>query len=159
MTKIHETPLPGVGVRHDFQTEYGSHVGVITHRGGDRELLIYSDDDPDACQTVMRLSSDDSHALTDLLGGSQVAESVTNLQYSVEGVAIDWVPIGRWACAGHTLQESNVRAKTGVSVVAVVRGQNTFPAPGPDFRLEDGDTAVVVGTPDGIHKAYDILKG
>jgi TrkA domain protein len=41
--------------------------------------------------------------------------------------------------------------------VAVVRGTETVPAPGPDFVLESGDTAVVVGTPEGIERLASLL--
>jgi TrkA domain protein len=57
------------------------------------------------------------------------------------------------------LAELNIRGQTGVSVVAVIRDGETFPSPGPDFRLQDGDTAVVVGTPEGIRKTFEILQG
>jgi len=42
--------------------------------------------------------------------------------------------------------------------VAVVRGDDAIPAPGPDQRLETGDTLVVVGTPRGIEDLVVILR-
>ena len=55
---LEETKLPGVGLRHDFTTARGRRVGVISTRGGDRELLLYSRDDPDACHAVVDLDPD-----------------------------------------------------------------------------------------------------
>jgi TrkA domain protein len=160
MAEIQETTLPGVGIRHDFQTKAGDRVGVISHHSGRRDLLIYDRYDPDACEFVIQLSDSDSRALSDLLGASKVVERVQNLQQTLAGLTIDWVPVrAAWACAGHTLAELNIRGQTGVSVVAVIRDGETFPSPGPDFRLQDGDTAVVVGTPEGIRKTFEILQG
>lgn len=160
MAKIEETQLPGVGVRHEFVTGEGDRMGVITHRTGRRDLLIYDPDDPDACRATIRLSEEDSRTLADLLGGSRVTETVSRLQQSVEGLTIDWLPIREVsACAGGSIQDFGVRGRTGVSVVAVVRNGETIPSPGPDFRMRAGDTAVAVGTPEGIRKAFSLLRG
>lgn len=155
MPRIEETQLPGVGLRHDFTTRSGDRVGVITHRTGRRELLIYDRGDPDSCRDVVRLDEDEGHVLAEALGGSQVAESLgTMLQQSVEGLTIDWLSVGSsWECAGRTVAETELRARTGVTIVAVVRDGETVASPGPDFRIEAGDTLVVVGTPDGINAA------
>ncbi|MGH2814647.1 MAG: TrkA C-terminal domain-containing protein [Actinomycetota bacterium] len=45
---IQETNLPGVGLRHDFTTRAGRQLGVVTHRTGRRDLLVYDREDPDA---------------------------------------------------------------------------------------------------------------
>lgn len=34
--EVHRTPLPGIGLRHEFVTERGRRVGVISHRSGRR---------------------------------------------------------------------------------------------------------------------------
>ena len=54
---LEETKLPGVGLRHDFTTARGRRIGVISTRGGERELLVYSQDDPDACHAVVKLAA------------------------------------------------------------------------------------------------------
>lgn len=160
MTEIQETQLPGVGVRHDFMTKGGDRIGMISHRSGRRDLLLYDRADPDACQVVVRLEEHDSRILADLLGASHVTERLTKLQQSVEGLTIDWVPIDvDWASAGRMIQETQLRARTGVTIIAVIRDERTIPAPGPDFQLQAGDTAVVIGTPEGIQKAFALLHG
>ena len=160
MTKIEETQLPGVGVRHDFVTKAGERIGMISHRTGRRDLLIYDRIDPDACQNVIRLEEEDSHILADLLGASQVTERLTKLQQSVEGLTIDWMPItSSWACNGLMIKDTQLRARTGVTIIAVVRAGQTNPVPGPDFQLKGGDTAVVIGTAEGIQRALALLQG
>ncbi len=160
MAEIQETQLPGVGVRHDFVTRSGDRLGMISHRTGRRDLLIYDRADPDACQLVIRLEEEDSRILADLLGASHVTERLTKLQQSVEGLTIDWVPITpSWAAAGQMIKDTQLRAQTGVTIIAVVRNEQTIPSPGPDFQLQAGDTAVVIGTPQGIEKAFALLQG
>jgi TrkA domain protein len=152
VSDVHETKLPGLGIRYEFVTSRGSRLGVVHHRTGRRELLIYDPDDPDTCREVIALDPEDSRTLAELLGASRVAEQLERLQ-EVEGLAIDWLPIGEGTpYAGKALGETRARTRTGVSVVAVIRGDQAFPAPGPDFRLEPGDTLLVVGTPRGIEQ-------
>jgi TrkA domain protein len=38
---LQETTLPGVGLRHDFTTQRGHQVGVVSYRTGRRGLLLY----------------------------------------------------------------------------------------------------------------------
>jgi len=160
MTHIKETQLPGVGVRHDFGTRAGDLLGVITHRTGRRDLLVYDRRDPDACAEVLRLEEDESHSLAELLGGTRVTETIASLQQSVPGLTIDWLPISSSsACAMQSIADFGLRGQTGVSIVAVVRGSETLAAPGAEFVLEPGDTAVAVGTPESIRKAFALLQG
>lgn len=160
MSKVSETQLPGVGVRHEFVTHEGDRLGVLSHRTGRRELLLYDREDPDACRSVVHLDDDDTHTLAELLGASQVSESVAAVRQQVEGLAIDWITVDvRSDDAGVTIADSELRTRTGVSIVAVVRGEETMPAPGPEFVLRAGDVAVVVGTPEGIAVAADLLQG
>jgi TrkA domain protein len=88
MAKVEETKLPGLGLRYDFLTARGNRLGVVHHRTGRRELLIYDRDDPDTCRDVIALDEDDSRTLAELLGASRVAEQLDHLQ-QVEGLAID----------------------------------------------------------------------
>ena len=158
MGEIEETRLPGLGVRYEFRTARGSRLGVVHHRTGRRELLVYDPEDPDTCRDVIALDEEDSRTLAELLGASRVAEQVERLQ-QVEGLAIDWLPIpAETPFAGKTIGDTRARTQTGVSIVAVLRGDRAFPAPGPDFGLEPGDTILVVGTPRGIEELAVILR-
>ena len=160
MTEIEETRLPGVGVRHDFRTRSGRRIGVITHRGGDRDLLIYDEDDPDACTETVRLDEQDLHAVADLLGASHVRHRVEAIRQSVEGLTIDWIPIRESSAArDRTIGDTELRRRTGVSIVAIVGKGETRPSPGPETFIRAGDTAVVVGTPEGIGRAFELLQG
>jgi TrkA domain protein len=154
---IHETALPGVGLRHDFTTRAGRQLGVITHRTGRRDLLIYDREDPDACREVVELTDDEAEALGELLGADRVVEHLAELQ-RIEGLAIDWLAVRSGSpYAGRTIADTQARKRTGVSIVAMLRNAGAIPAPTPDVRLEPGDTLVVVGTTDGISALTDLL--
>ena len=158
MPEVRETPLPGVGVRHEFTTAAGERVAVVTHRTGRREIAVYDRADPDACHTALHLSPDDTRTLGELLGGSQVSETVTTVQQRLEGLAIDWLRVAADSrFAGATIADGRFRTDTGTSIVAIVRGDTTVPAPGPEATLEAGDVLVAVGTPEGLARLHDLL--
>lgn len=160
MTDVTETVLPGVGVRHDFTTEDGERVGVLVHRSGRREVLLYDQADPDACSTPLHLSTDESRTLAELLGASQVSEAVTAVQQQIEGLAIEWLDVHDGSPAvGTTIGAGMFRTRTGSSIVAVLRDDTSIPAPGPDFAFDAGDVVVAVGTTAGLSALRDLLRG
>ncbi len=155
---IQETSLPGVGLRHDFTTRAGRQLGVVTHRTGRRALLVYDRSDPDACQEVIQLTDEEADALAELLGAARLVEHLAGLTQRVEGLAIDWLPIrGGGPYAGRAIADTQARSRTGVSIVAIVRGDGAIPAPTPDARLEPDDTLVVVGTARGVKELAGLL--
>lgn len=158
MTDIREIALPGVGVRYEFATEAGETVGVIVHRGGRRELMVYDADDPDRCSTVLHLTPDETHALGELMGGSKVSHVITAVEQHIEGLAIDWLAVAEEsAFVGRTIGDGMFRSRTGVSIVAVVRGDETVASPEPDFEFAAGDVVVAVGTSEGIGQVRALL--
>ena len=159
MAEVSETKLPGMGVRYEFVTSAGERVGVVHHRTGRREVVVFDEADPDACREVVRLDEDDSRTLSELLGSSRIVEELTELQQGIEGLAIDWLPVVEGTpFVGKPISDTRARTRTGASIVAVLRGDGAHPAPGPDFILSSGDTLVVVGTPRGIEEFAVILR-
>jgi TrkA domain protein len=160
VVKISETNLPGVGVRLEFTTDSDERVGVLLHRGGRRELMVYDKADPDTCRTVMHLNVEEAVVLGELLGASRISEVVTGVEQEIEGLSIDWLTVPETSpFSGKSLGDGMFRTNTGVSIVAVIRGGETHPAPDPGFVFAGGDVAVAVGTPPGIDKVRVMLNG
>lgn len=157
MPDVTEIRLPGVGVRHEFTTADGERVGVLSHRSGRREIVVYDRDDPDRCSRVLGLSPDDTTTLAELLGAPHVSEAMASVQ-RIEGLAIDWITVPPGSTfVGASIGEGRFRTRTGASIVAVVRGDTTVLGPGPDHRFEAGDVAVAVGTPEGLDQLRELL--
>ena len=156
--EIQETALPGVGLRQEFTTSAGRQLGVVSYRTGRRELLLYDPDDPDACREVIRLIPEEADALADLLGVARLGGRLAELQQQLAGLAISWLTIRDGSpYATGTIADTQARSRTGVSIVAVLRAQTAFPAPTPDFGFQPGDTAVVIGTPEGVKALAGLL--
>jgi K+:H+ antiporter subunit KhtT len=159
MSVVNEIRLPGIGVRYEFDTQDGDRVAVVHHRSGVRELVMFERDDPDTSHDLLRLGPEDSRTLAELLGVSQVAKELSELEQDVEGLAVDRLPlVAASPFDDGTIGDTGARTRTGVSIVAVLRGDSAHPAPGPEFGLRGGDTLVVVGTPRGIEELAVLLR-
>ena len=159
MAVVTEVALPGIGVRYEFETQDGNRVGVVHHRSGLRELVLFERDDPDTSHDLLRLGSEDSRTLAELLGVSQVSKELAELEQDVEGLAVDRLPLtGVSRFAGGTIGDTGARTRTGVSIVAILRDGSALPAPGPEAEIRGGDILLVVGTPGGIEELAVLLR-
>lgn len=157
MREITEIQLPGVGVRFEFESGRGERIAVVAHRSGRQELALYGGEDPDTCRTVLELDPEDAATLASILGAPRLTEAALAMQ-QIEGLAIDWVTVEPGtAAAGATIADGEYRAKTGASIVAVIRGLRSVPAPEPDFALAAGDVAIAVGTAEGLTQLRALL--
>ncbi len=75
------------------------------------------------------------------------------------GVVETFLVADNLSIAGKTLGEIDLRGKTGVTVIAVVRNEKTWSGPGADFRLEAGDIMVLVGDHQALDRALTYLSG
>jgi TrkA domain protein len=160
MAEVRETELPGIGTRFDFTTSRGEPVAVLVHRSGRREIMVSDRDDPDRCHTALQLSADDALTLVEVLGASRVIASLAAAQHDLAGLAIDWLtvaPSSRWA--GRTLADAAVHTRTGVSLVAIIRGNDQIHAPGAETQLLPDDRVVAIGTPQGVAQLERELAG
>ena len=149
---VHETKLPGVGLRYEFDNSDGKRIAVIAHRGGEFEVFVCKvPKDPDSAQRVFRLTGDEADALAQILGAPRMVESYADLTKEIPGLHSGQVPVGDGSpYAGRPLGDTRARTRTGASIVAVVRGDQVLASPGPDEVLETHDVLVVIGTDDGI---------
>jgi TrkA domain protein len=160
MAEVRETELPGVGTRFDFTTSSGEPVAVLVHRSGRREIMVYDRDDPDRCRTVLRLTADDTLTLVEVLGASRVIANLAAAQQELAGLAIDWLtvaPSSAWA--RKALADAAIHTRTGVSIVAIIRGDEAIHAPGADTELLPDDRVVAIGTAEGVAQVERELSG
>ncbi len=148
---IHETLLPGVGLRYEFTNADGDRVGVIASRRGQFEFFVSTAADPDRARRVFRLTKPEADALSQLLGAPRMVESFADLTREIPGLQAEQVEVATDSrYAGRPLGDTRARTRTGASVVAIVRGDGVLASPGPDELLRAGDVLVVIGTAEGI---------
>lgn len=145
---VYESDLPGVGKKHEIDLDDGTRVIVVTHNTGRREVYRRADPDADS-EKLVELTDEEARTVGTVLEGAYfqpVPSADITTMLGPDG-ALDWVDVDPGSrLVGSTLAEADVRAETGVSVLAVQRGDETIPNPGPDTRIEADDTLVVLGS-------------
>ncbi len=154
MASIDETQLPGVGVRHDVSTARGDRLGILNKLSGERELLVYDRADPDSVERSVRLDTNEAEQVAQLLGITHITHSLGAVREAVGHLQVEWLPIDAASpFVGQTIGDTQLRTRTGVSIIAVLHRDGATPSPGPEQRLVAGDTLLVVGTVDGVRAA------
>ena len=144
---LRETRLPGVGTKFTLRLDVGGRLAIILHNDGKRELYFFrhaADEEPDA---VITLDDDEARQLGAVIGGAyERPKIVEDLEMALGELQIEWVPVPEdspWI--GHTLAETGFRAKTGVTVIAILREPEPVTGAQPTDVIQTGDTLVTVG--------------
>ena len=156
---VNEVLLPGVGLRYDFTTADGDHVGIVAGRNGSFEIVSAVGDDPDEVRPLFRLRPDEASAVAEILGAPRIAERFADLTREVPGLNAAQIEVPPDSpFAGRPLGDTRARTRTGASVVAVVRADAVIPSPGPDEEIRSGDILVVIGTHDGLTAVERLIQ-
>ena len=159
MSDVQETQLPGVGVRYDFLTSE-----AIDRRAGppfrSSRATAVRPWRSRLQSPIARLDPDDADTLADLLGVPDISQQLEGsptthrgpgdrLDADRQGLLVRWTDMRR--CAIHT--------RTSVSIVAVLRGTQAYPAPTADFVLEPDDIAVASAPPPASRHCTNYAAG
>ncbi|MGB3828090.1 MAG: TrkA C-terminal domain-containing protein [Ornithinimicrobium sp.] len=155
--EVVETILPGVGIKYELSTRGGTPLSLVVNREGGSVLIAYDARDPDRASLTVPLDDDESEALAGLLNGASMVHRVSEAA-ELPGIRTSRIRIDEHApFDGLTLGETQARTRTGCSIVAIVRGVDVVPSPGPDERFSGGDLLVVVGTERGMEQLRKII--
>jgi TrkA domain protein len=142
---LSESRLPGVGTKFTLRLDSGERLAIIMHNDGTRELYAFGhgDDEPRA---VITLDDDEARQLGAVIGGAyERPKIVEELEMALGELTIEWVQVpdtSPWI--GKTLAECGFRAKTGVTVIAILREPESVSGAQPQDIVLKGDTLVTV---------------
>lgn len=158
--ELEETLLPGVGVRYELRCASGQSLGIVVQREGGAEISVYDARDPDRATGMFRLSPAEADAVAEVLGAPRLTQRFADLSREVPGLESARLAIAPGSpFVGRPLGETRARTLTGCSIVAVVRGAEVIPSPGPEQVLESGDVLVVIGSESGLDQLDRRLSG
>ena len=144
-----ETELPGVGTKHTLDLSTGEELVVVEHRAGHWELARL--DSEGNSTSLAQLQTKEAAELGRILSRSEVSTEDTRKRMLFEEFGIEWIKLDESSpLVGLTLQESGIRARTGATVIAVLRSESSIASPPPDTRFQAGDTLVVMGQRDQV---------
>jgi TrkA domain protein len=158
---LRETRLPGIGVKYALRLDDGSRLSVILHNDGKRELYYFSRRDEEDPRAVIELEDEEARQLGAVLGGAyERPKIVQDLEMALGELHIEWVRVpdtSPWI--GHTLAEAKFRARTGITVIAILREPEPVTGAQPDDVIQKGDTLVVVGKAGQYAAFRQLLEG
>ena len=132
------TRLPGVGDRLDLHDEDGATLSVIRRKDGRLELHQGAQ--------VTVLGPLEARALGVFASGHLVLrpELLARTATVLGGLEFDWITVPADAKAvGRSIEELAIRRRTGVTIVAILRGSLPVVDPDPQQRIQAGDELVV----------------
>jgi TrkA domain protein len=144
---LRETRLPGIGVKYGLRLDGGGRIALIQHNDGTRELYWFRRPDDEEPSAVIRLDDDEARQIGALLGGAyERPKIVEELEMALGELTIEWVAVPDSSpLIGKTLAESALRAKTGITIIAILREPEPVSGAQPDDVIKQGDTLVTVG--------------
>jgi K+:H+ antiporter subunit KhtT len=146
---IFEVALPGIGRRYTLPAADGARVVVVIHHSGRRDLYAFPPGAPgDHTSSVsISLTDDQARRLGAVLGGAYFKPAVVaDVETVIGNLLIDWVTVRADSPAtDHSIAELEIRRRTRMTVVAILRDDTAVLAPEPDERIRVGDRLVVVG--------------
>jgi len=146
---VYETDVPGVGRKFEYELDGEDRLVVLIHHDGKREVFRRPSEDADGTK-LFELSDKQAREFGTILEGAYFQPvDLDTVEVPLGEAIIEWTDLsGDSPVAGETLREADIRQRSGVSVVAIQRGEETVANPQPDFELEGGDILVTLGTRD-----------
>jgi TrkA domain protein len=143
---LHETRMPGVGVKYTLRLDDGGRIAVILHNDGKRELYWFRHAHDDEPRAVITLDDDEARQLGAVIGGAyERPKIIEDLEMALGELQIEWMPVpdsSPWI--GKTLAEAGFRARLGVTVIAILREPEPVTGAQPQDVVQRGDTLVTV---------------
>ena len=155
---ISESDLPGVGKKFEIDLDDGEMV-VVIHNTGKREVFRRSDPNADS-EKAFEFSDDLARTIGSIIEGAhfQPIEPDTQETTLPGGILLEWyeLPPGS-PLVGETLESADIGNRTGISIVAIQRGEGVVDSPEADTVLQESDTVIAVGTREDCAAFEDLL--
>jgi TrkA domain protein len=148
MSTISEAFLPGVGRKFQVETITGDRLVIVIHDDGTRELYHFTRGHMDRPASVLRLSDGEARQIAGIVGGlAYVPRNLPMAEVILGDLVLEWFTIEPGAaCIGRTIQDLQVRTKTGASIVSIIEpDQTTRTNPEADAVLNEGATLIAAG--------------
>jgi TrkA domain protein len=157
---VHEEELPGIGRKFEILVGRGDRVDVVIHHSGRRDIYVF-ERNAEEPRTVLKLTDDQARRLGTVLSGAYFKPAmVEEIEALIGEFAVDWVTLtDESPSTGKSINELQVRKRTGMSVIAILRTGATITAPDPNEVLRSGDRLVVVGPQANLNGFLSFMLG
>jgi TrkA domain protein len=158
---VYERDLPGVGKKHEIELDDGVRLVVVTHNTGKREVYRRASPDADS-EKLFELDDTLARRVGTILEGAYFQPVPTDRIETALGAdtVLEWVIVGPDSpLVGRTLGEADVRRRTGASIIAIQRDDETITNPGSGTEFAAGDTVIAIGERDECRRFQSFASG
>ncbi|MBM7570924.1 cation:proton antiporter regulatory subunit [Aquibacillus albus] len=153
--------LPGIGQKISLKTAEDSMLVVIVHHTGKRELYFFEDADSDEADFAMDLTPDETRELgAQLLGATYQPVNAEQLQMFKKQIVVDYITLTEKSILSNkSMEESEIRNKTGANVIGIVQGDDMIAIPEVSRKLLPGDVLMAIGKKEQVAALEALCKG
>ena len=158
--KIKTSDLPGIGKRYSFVTAQGDTFVVVTHHSGYRELYHFPESDEDEPDFTIKFTDEEARQLgTILLGADYQPVADDRVELLLKNIRIEWLNIAPGSeLANKKIVESQIRTKTGTTIIGIQRGEKMIGSPDADEVILPGDVLMVIGNREQTKKLEHLCQ-
>ena len=156
---IYETEVPGIGHKFELELDGDERLIVLIHHDGKREIYLRPGENQDS-QKLFSLTGKRARQLGSILEGAYFQPvELDNVEVPLGEAIIEWVDMdSSSSLVGKSLRAANIRDRTGISVIAIQRGEETIANPKPDLIIQEDDIVVTLGTREEQRAFSDLIN-
>ncbi|MFZ3576791.1 cation:proton antiporter regulatory subunit [Virgibacillus sp. DJP39] len=159
--KITVSQLPGIGQKISMKTAEDDMLVIIVHHTGKRELYFFEDSDSEEADFAMDLTPEETRELAaQLLGATYQPADIEKMRMFKRQIIVDYIKIKeKSSLVDKTIEESDVRNKTGATIIGIVHGDDAIAIPETDTTLKPGDILMSIGKEEQISSLSKLCQG
>ena len=161
VVKVSVSQLPGIGQKITMKTAEKSMLVIVVHHTGKREVYFFEHADGDEADFVMDLTADETRELAaQLLGATYQPVDVEKIRMFKKQIIVDYITLKEESIFAHkTIEDSDIRNKTGATIIGIVHGDDITAIPEADTTLNPGDVLMSIGKDEQINELTRLCKG
>jgi TrkA domain protein len=144
--------LPGIGTKYEIKTDQGDTIAVFFTKTG--AIQMYTLQKGCTTPSAAVMTPVEARRLGNILTGAVIDAEEESVEIAFSALADLRITIHTFYIpkhlAGRTIEDLQIRAKTGATIIAVSRHDTNIINPSPSFVFEDGDAALLIGESDQI---------
>lgn len=158
---ISVSQLPGIGQKISFKTSDNDLLVIIVHHTGKRELYFFDDSESEEADFAMDLTPEETRELAaQLLGATYQPVDIEKMRMFKRQIIVDYIKVKEQSSlVNKTIEESDIRNKTGATIIGIVHGDDVIAIPETDTTLQPGDVLMSVGKEEQISALTELCRG